>query len=174
MQTLTAPLFMPTMPTNMTFFAGLRNEFIEDVNRYLESAPHDCSEGESVEILTRIFEYIRENADACAVLLSEKGDIIFQKQVMMITHKQFVADMTSGENNVPGRCRVPLCICCHRQRRNRPKMAGRRNEKTRKGIGGNDTDHNSKRHAGFVDQYLTRMRQASSCGVLLQSYIIVK
>ena len=73
----------------------IEDEFIEDVNRYLESAPHDCSEGESVEMLTRIFEYIRENADACAVLLSEKGDIIFQKQVMMITHKQFVADMTS-------------------------------------------------------------------------------
>jgi AcrR family transcriptional regulator len=71
------------------------DEFLEDINRHLGSASHDCTEGESVEMLTRIFEYVRENADVCAVLLCEKGDIIFQKQVMMITQKQFISDMTS-------------------------------------------------------------------------------
>jgi AcrR family transcriptional regulator len=73
----------------------IEDEFLEDITRHLESASGNCTEGESLEMLTRIFDYVRENAEACSVLISEKGDLCFQKQVMMVAQTQFVSEMRS-------------------------------------------------------------------------------
>lgn len=75
----------------------IENEFLEDVNRHLEATSSNCSERESVKMLTRIIEYVKENAEVCAVLISEKGDLRFQKQIMMITQKQLVSEMTTAK-----------------------------------------------------------------------------
>lgn len=70
----------------------IETEFLEDVNRHIEVVAYDCTENESIEALTKILEYIRENADLCSVILSDKGDLSFQKEVMMRTQAQFVSE----------------------------------------------------------------------------------
>jgi AcrR family transcriptional regulator len=71
----------------------IENDFLEDINRHLEATSNNCTEGESVKMLTRIIEYVKENAEVCAVLISDKGDLRFQQQIMMITQKQLVFEL---------------------------------------------------------------------------------
>lgn len=68
----------------------IETEFLEDIHHHLDEVHHEGNEGRSLEIITSIVQYIRENADLCAILISEKGDLAFQQRLMMITQTQFV------------------------------------------------------------------------------------
>lgn len=48
------------------------------------------------ETLTRVFEYIRDNAETCAVLLSDGGDNSFQAQVVGMLEKRFISEWTAA------------------------------------------------------------------------------
>ena len=72
-------------------------EFLEEIRSYLEAASYSGSEEEGIEILTKIFEYVKENADVCAVMLSDKGDIFFQKKVMMNMQTKFIPECATDK-----------------------------------------------------------------------------
>ena len=71
--------------------------------------------------LQRIFDYIKENAKLCRLLLSERGDISFQKKVMIIAYDKIINELT--DNNKISR-RTPVCIFLrnNRMHRNCAKM----------------------------------------------------
>ena len=64
-------------------------ELIDDISRQTRPAIAALG-GDLREALTEIVEYIRANADACRVLLSESGDTGFQNQVVHMVEKQFI------------------------------------------------------------------------------------
>ncbi len=55
-------------------------EFIEGIEAFLRDMPETVP----VDIVTKIFEYIRENRDLCNTLLSPRGDIAFEDKVLQI------------------------------------------------------------------------------------------
>lgn len=48
------------------------------------------------EVLTRLVEYIGENADICSILLSDKGDNSFQTKVVDVIEGQFMSSWASA------------------------------------------------------------------------------
>ena len=48
------------------------------------------------DVLTRLVEYIGENADICSVLLSDKGDTSFQTQVVNVIEGQFMSSWAAA------------------------------------------------------------------------------
>lgn len=68
---------------------------LNDINEYLAGFSFSIDDGTgSVQILQKIFEYIKENAEVCSVLLSDKGDIAFQQEVMMIVQNKCISEWT--------------------------------------------------------------------------------
>ena len=48
------------------------------------------------DVLTRLVEYIGENADICSVLLSDKGDNSFQAKVVIVIEGQFMSSWAAA------------------------------------------------------------------------------
>lgn len=65
---------------------------IDDINDYLDQFVYLENAGDSLQMMTKIFEYIEENADICRVLLGSNGDIEFQKDIMKIVHQRCVLE----------------------------------------------------------------------------------
>ena len=68
---------------------SIERELIDDISRRTQPAIGALG-GDLKDTLTEIVEYIRENADACRVLLSDQGDTSFQNQVVRVVEKQFI------------------------------------------------------------------------------------
>lgn len=66
----------------------IQDELLENVNVYLSSAMKDGARAISLEMVEKIFEYIQENAQICRLLLSERGDLAFQKQVLTLAYEK--------------------------------------------------------------------------------------
>lgn len=73
-------------------------ELIDDINEYLDGGSFNDPESVSLDMLVKIFEYIKENAELCIVLLGDSGDINFQRQVMMIVREQCVSAWSSSKD----------------------------------------------------------------------------
>ncbi len=71
----------------------IQDELIENVEVYLTPYIHDEMEDVSVEIVERIFEYVRENAQICRLLLSERGDLNFQKRVLNLVYGRYISEL---------------------------------------------------------------------------------
>ncbi len=73
---------------------------LSDINEYLAGYSFSDKDGsEAIQILEKIFEYIKENADLCSVLLSDTGDISFQQEVMKIVQNQCISEWTKKSVN---------------------------------------------------------------------------
>ncbi|HBB29499.1 MAG TPA: TetR/AcrR family transcriptional regulator [Clostridiales bacterium] len=70
----------------------MEQEIIDDINSYLDSISFVTNNSYALEVMTKIFEYIKENAQICRVLLGTNGDIEFQKDIMMIVQTRFIAE----------------------------------------------------------------------------------
>ena len=62
----------------------VEDELLENVSEYLAVYVQSKADINLVEMIEKIFEYIKENAPLCKLLLSERGDLDFQKKVMML------------------------------------------------------------------------------------------
>ncbi len=71
----------------------IQNELIENIESYLAPYIHDEREDVSVEMLERIFEYVMENAQVCRLLLSERGDLNFQKRVLNLVYGKYIHEL---------------------------------------------------------------------------------
>jgi len=66
----------------------IERDFLDDIYAYLDKYDFKGNSAESFQMLSKIFEYVIENAELCKVLLGEHGDIALQKRVMMIVQQQ--------------------------------------------------------------------------------------
>jgi AcrR family transcriptional regulator len=74
----------------------IENELFENVGSYLTEYTQSKADVNFVEMIGKIFEYIKENAELCKLLLSERGDLNFQKKIMMLVYDKNISELTSG------------------------------------------------------------------------------
>jgi AcrR family transcriptional regulator len=60
----------------------VEQEVLDNLNRYLEKQDFNYSRPISVQVLTRILDYFKENVELFKALLSENCDFAFQKDLM--------------------------------------------------------------------------------------------
>lgn len=75
---------------------SIEDELVADIIAYLDGGSFSDPESVSLDMLVKIFEYIKDNAELCIVLLGDSGDINFQRQVMMIVRDQCVSAWSSS------------------------------------------------------------------------------
>lgn len=75
----------------------IEDELLDNVSSYLSMDSQSGSDSDAIEMVERIFGYIKENAQLCKLLLSERGDINLQKRIMMLVYdKNIDASLCKG------------------------------------------------------------------------------
>ncbi|OQB53711.1 MAG: regulatory protein [Firmicutes bacterium ADurb.Bin146] len=64
----------------------IEDEFLENVKVYIAIFKQKKADAVLVEVLEKIFEYIKDNAKLCKHLLSQQGNLEFQKRIMMLIY----------------------------------------------------------------------------------------
>lgn len=70
----------------------IENEFLSNIKAYLGEV--NQKRENPVMLAEKIFEYIKENAKLCKLLLSERGGLNFQKRVMMLVYDTIINELT--------------------------------------------------------------------------------
>ena len=76
----------------------IESELLENVNVYLLQLYHKVKKVDEAELTEKIFAYIKENAKLCRLLLSERGDLSFQKKIMILVYDKIINDLTDNSN----------------------------------------------------------------------------
>jgi len=76
----------------------IENELLHNINAHLAEINEEINNMNAILMAEKIFEYIKENAKLCKLLLSERGDFNFQKQVMMLVYDTIISQLT--DNNM--------------------------------------------------------------------------
>ncbi len=71
----------------------LENELIENIGIYLAKYTQNETDVALVEMLEGIFEYIKENAKLCKILLREEGNLDFQKRIIMLVYDKDINNL---------------------------------------------------------------------------------
>lgn len=74
----------------------IEDELLDNIRAHLEELDQKNNDVNAVLLAEKIFEYIKENAKLCKLLLSERGDLNFQKQVMMLVYDTIINELTSN------------------------------------------------------------------------------
>ena len=61
-------------------------EFLQNVKAYITVFKQKKADAILVDVLEGIFEYIKDNAKLCRLLLSKQGNLEFQKRIMMLIY----------------------------------------------------------------------------------------
>lgn len=78
----------------------IENELLENISSDLNRFKEKDANLNTLEAVEKIFEYIKENAELCKLLLNERGDFGFQKKVMIFVYDIIISNLTSvGINN---------------------------------------------------------------------------
>lgn len=72
------------------FMNQIQNELLENVEKHLSAFVQNDQPIALVDMVGQIFEYIKENARICKLLLSERGDLNFQKRVFMLVYENII------------------------------------------------------------------------------------
>lgn len=74
----------------------IESELLDNIKIYLYAYMHnDPAEIDRIKMVERIFLYIKENARLCKLLLSEEGDLHFQKRAMTLIYEKNIEDLIS-------------------------------------------------------------------------------
>jgi AcrR family transcriptional regulator len=76
----------------------IENELLDNINTYLAEFGQDNIGMNAVLPAEKIFEYLKENARLCKLLLSERGDFSFQKQIMRLVYEKIITELTHNNN----------------------------------------------------------------------------
>lgn len=68
----------------------IEDEMLKEVEEMLSNYSYRTDQTEAYQMLERIFIYVAENREICALLLSDQGDAAFQKRLMKIAQHQQV------------------------------------------------------------------------------------
>lgn len=74
----------------------IQNDLFANIEDYLTAYKDDDLPFVPVDMLERIFEYIKENAQLCKILLSERGDLNFQKRLLTLVYEKNISDLTKS------------------------------------------------------------------------------
>lgn len=74
----------------------IENELLENIGFHLSGYIKNEVNINRLEMVEEILDYIKENAQLCQLLLSERGDFDFQKQVMMFVYDKNINDLMGG------------------------------------------------------------------------------
>lgn len=72
----------------------IEDEFLNNIKAYLGEV--NQKRENPVMLAEKIFEYIKENAKLCKLLLSERGGLNFQKRVMMLVYDTIINELTGN------------------------------------------------------------------------------
>lgn len=72
----------------------IEDEFLENINAHLEEYYEINNSERAIILAEKIFEYVKENARLCKLLLSERGNFDFQKRVMMLVYDLIISELT--------------------------------------------------------------------------------
>ena len=73
----------------------IENELVDDINQYLNSYNFKGGLLKSVQMLEKIFEYIKDNSELIDLLLNSNGDIKFQQEIIKIIGQQHFLSMNT-------------------------------------------------------------------------------
>ncbi len=71
----------------------IQDELLDNIADYLAAYTKSELPSVPVDTVEHIFEYIKENARLCKLLLSERGDLNFQKRVLMLAYEKNINDL---------------------------------------------------------------------------------
>lgn len=77
----------------------IENELFDNVASYLSGykkaviAPWESDWHKTVDMVEKIFDYVRENALLCRLLLNDRGDLNFQKRIMMLVYDEIIENL---------------------------------------------------------------------------------
>jgi len=74
---------------------NIEDELFNNISLYLQAYTNSDGNLDRVEMVEKIFEYIKQNAAVCRLLLSEKGDMNFQKRIMTLIYEKNIDELTS-------------------------------------------------------------------------------
>ncbi len=73
----------------------IEEELLGNIAARLAGYTSDVGEVTTIDMVEHIFEYIRENAQLCKLLLSDRGDLDFQKKIMMLIYNRDIDESVS-------------------------------------------------------------------------------
>jgi AcrR family transcriptional regulator len=73
-------------------------ELVDDINQYIKSYSFNENDSEFLQMMNQIFEYIKDNSELCELLLSDKGDLQFKKDIMLIVQRQCISEWTTKKS----------------------------------------------------------------------------
>jgi AcrR family transcriptional regulator len=71
----------------------IEDELFENISAHLSGQTFVVGEESTIDMVERIFEYIRENAQLCKLLISERGDLDFQKKIMAFVYDKNIVGL---------------------------------------------------------------------------------
>ncbi len=74
----------------------IQDELLENVEEHLKGYTQQDLSVIPVDMVERIFIYIQENARVCKLLLSERGDLSFQKRVLTLAYEKNISELTKS------------------------------------------------------------------------------
>src|SRR5690554_6070444 len=74
----------------------IENELLDNISAHIEEFGQRTDDVSEVLLAEKIFEYIRENARLCSLLLSERGDFSFQKKIIMLVYDIIISELTDN------------------------------------------------------------------------------
>ncbi|MFZ7134311.1 MAG: TetR/AcrR family transcriptional regulator [Eubacteriales bacterium] len=74
----------------------IQNEMLDNIKTHLAEFDQKNYKINAVMLAEKIFEYLKENARLCKLLLSERGDFGFQKEIMMLVYDIIIAELTDN------------------------------------------------------------------------------
>jgi len=74
----------------------IENELLDNINAHIADFNQKNDDMNAVLIAENIFEYLKENARLCKLLLSERGDFSFQKRLMMLVYDKIITELTDS------------------------------------------------------------------------------
>ncbi|MCE5344421.1 MAG: TetR family transcriptional regulator C-terminal domain-containing protein, partial [Eubacteriales bacterium] len=81
----------------------IENELFDNIRSYLsgheqDGYPRSDSEwSTTVGMVSNIFDYLRENAPLCKLLLNDKRNLNFQKRIMTLVYDPYFSQLASGD-----------------------------------------------------------------------------
>lgn len=75
------------------FMKRIQDELLDNIEKYLAVYKNNELPTIPVDTVEHIFEYIKENARLCKLLLSERGDFNFQKRVLMLVYEKNINEL---------------------------------------------------------------------------------
>jgi AcrR family transcriptional regulator len=74
----------------------IEDELLDNINAHIAEFDQINNDKNAVLLAEKIFEYLKENAKLCKLLLNEHGDFSFQKKVMMLVYDIIIAEITDN------------------------------------------------------------------------------